>query len=495
MDSKETLIRKSSASSGQLAISQFPIVGVIIVLMASAAFYLCHTHDQKVWSLLFDYHSKYLLKTEKPLYQDFYNKRLQIENIGSEGELASIQEAVKLEDNNKLTKFILSDRSFRIFLEKKAAIYFSHKEKTYWLTHNKAIKQILNGLSTYQFSVIPERFIASPKISNLLSYIFIDQQATNFFSNIILLLLLCIMIERAVRRIYLAGFIISFSLIYASLYLSIAHSFSKPLFGLNALIYILIALSASVFIQRHFRTRFAHKKSFLIIGVTLIYLKITQDIAYQTLSKESLYALLPLLFAGIINAQTIYRFTCRTMNSIPEAQKTIPILSESTRASYAEALNALSRFNFTYARQRLRLLIEAEPNSGQILESSYHLEKLLPEEAMFGKLAQRRIEDALIKQDYPAMYSIFQDIQISTPSRGAAKKYIEPDYYLKMLVVFLQNNNIEKAEHAFMFLELAGQISLVQEACKLLIEAFSEKQLLKKKAQYQALYQSYLVDT
>ena len=110
-------------------------------------------------------------------------------------------------------------------------------------------------------------------------------------------------------------------------------------------------------------------------------------------------------------------------------------------------------------------------------------------------LAQLRIDDALSKQDYPSMQSIFQDIQQSAPNRQSAKKHISADNYLKMLVLFLQHNDTEKAEHAFMFLELAGQKALVQEACLLLIKTFSEKKHVKKKTHYQALYENYLIKT
>ena len=493
MDTKETLIKESSTTNRLLTFSQFPILGLILALITCVVFYLSHSHDQKVWQQLFIYHSNHLLKTEAPLYEDFYNKRLSIEKVGSEKELASIQEAIKSKHKEQLSAFILSDRSFRIFLEKKAPIYFSPNERTYWLTHNKIVAQTLESLYAYQLGLIPERFITSPKIANLLSYIFIDEQIINVLSNLILLLLLCIIIERYVKRAYLAGFIISFSLVYASLYLSIADSFSKPLFGLNGLIYILSALITSIFIQTYFKTRFHRKKLYLIIGTLLICLKIACDVFFQTMSVAGLYALLPLCILGLIFASILYQFACRNIG-VTTVQTTLPALSESTRADYEEALKGLSRFNFKYARQKLRLLIEEEPSSQRIMESSYHLEKLSPEDSIFGQLAQSRIDDALIRQDYLTVRSIFQDIQRSAPTRNAAKKHISADYYLKMLVLFLQHNDFEKAEHVFMFLELAGQKILVQEACKLLIESFTDKQLLKKKTHYQALYQNYLID-
>ena len=61
-----------------------------------------------------------------------------------------------------------------------------------------------------------------------------------------------------------------------------------------------------------------------------------------------------------------------------------------------------------------------------------------------------------------------------------------------MLVIFNEFGNIEKAEQAFMFLELSGNSEVVKEACKLLIEAFKKRKDTHKKQQYQALLDDYL---
>ena len=141
MDSKETLDKQALAYPEPLRKFRFPIVGVILTLIASMAFYACHTHDKKVWKQLYEYHSIHLLKIEKSHFQDFYSKRLLIENLGSANELASIKSAIQSNHRKQLTKLILSDRSFRIFLEQKAPIYFSPEERVYWQTHNKEVKE------------------------------------------------------------------------------------------------------------------------------------------------------------------------------------------------------------------------------------------------------------------------------------------------------------------------------------------------------------------
>lgn len=487
MDTKETLIH---TLNWHAVISKCPIVGMTLLLIASSAFYACQSHDQTIWETLFDYHSKNLLKTEAPLYQDFYKKRLLIEGTGTESTLLILQDALLTHDNKILMQHILSDRSFRIFLEGNASVYFPPKEQARWLKHNKVINQYLAQLSHYHFAILPERFSSTPKAIQLISYIFVEQHFFNFLSNALLLLLLCIYIEPYIKRIYFIGFIAGFSLIYACTYSVIGHTASAPLLGLNALVYILSCLSISVCIQQQWRTRFKHLRLQLSLALILFSSKLALDIFYVSLSQEILYLLLFFSLLSLITAQPLYQLARdNTQNSLEPKQ--VITLPQDIRERYAEALKGVSRFNFNYARQQLRLLLDKAPHSPHILESSYHLEKLIPDNALFGTLVQARIERALLRQDLAAMQSIFQDIQRAVPKRSAAKAQIPPDYYLKMLVVFLTHHEFEKAEHAFMFLELAGHQHLVQEACKLLIEAFKNKKLVKKQTHYQALYQSY----
>jgi hypothetical protein len=485
MDSKETLIKAPFFQA-------LPIFGLIFVLIASAAFFLCRTQSEQAWQIIHNYYKAHLLEQEKQLYQDFYYKRLAIEQKGTESQLETIQRAIKRQDHQTLSQIILTDRHFRIFLSQKVPIYFSAPKTEKWLVHNKILNNHLQTLPEYQFAIIPELFIAAPSIANLLVYIFIDTQLINFLSNILLFLLLSALIERFIKKGRFFIYIMASNLVFSCFYLFIANSFSPPLMALNSTIYLMALITLSIFLKSHFQKKHIHAKLYLFLGLFIISSKLVLDI-YLTIFNHDFLICLTVIGACSFSIAWFYPQLFYLKTQIPVLQNNhIKGLSKHGRQKYSEALLGLSRFNFDYSRELLRKLRKDYPDSLQILESNYHLEKLQPENNHFWPLAQSRIEYCLESQNYKNMLSIFQDIQKAAPNRQLASKHISPDHYLKMLVVFLHHGDIEKAEHAFMFLELAGDPSLVKEACKLLIDIFSKKRNLKKQEHYQALLNSYI---
>lgn len=491
MDSKEALIRKQSIADKNSLIPKLPIIGIIFALMASTSFYLCHTNDEQAWQGLYAYHADHLLQEEKLIYQDFYHKRLAIEQKGSAAQLSVINNAIKQKDKQALSHIILSDRSFRIYLAQKASIHFSTEQKNLWESHNTILTKKLSELSTYRFALIPELFIESPSITNLLTYNFIDNQFVNFLSNSILLLILCCIAENFIKRNIVLGAVVISSLVYSCTYLFIADSFTPPLQAMNGIVYFFSFAIFSAFVKSEYPTKFAGSKRYLLIGLLLFCFKIALDSYFEIFSLASLISLIPLCIIALALGWFFKSFSRQNQEPLyPDRQIQKP-LSNKARHQYSEALSGLSRFNFSYARQALQALRREYPDSINILESSYHLEKLQTEESNFWRLAESRIEHYLVTQNYTEMLSIFQDIQKTAPSRNLAGKHISPDHYLKILMVFVNHGDIEKAEHAFMFLELAGNRTLVKEACKLLIETFSQKQNRQKTEHYQALLESY----
>ena len=433
-----------------------------------------------------------MLQKETLIYQDFYHKRLAIEQKGSEAQLTAIKDAIKQKDQQVLSHTILSDRSFRIYLSQKASIYFSKKQTDHWINHSTILSSKLNQLSTYRFALIPERFIISPSITNLISYNFIDNRFENFLSNIILFLLLCGIAENFIKRGKLLGALLISSLVYGCAYLFLADSFSAPLQTPNGIIYFLSFAILSAFVKSQYPTKFAKTKFYFVIGMLIFGLKIALDYYFDLFNMNALMSLIPLSIIAVILGWFITFLPFKNQVKISSETQTQECLSNKSRHQYSEALSGLSRFNFNYARQALQVLRQKYPASIRILESSYHIEKLRPDESIFWTLAESRIEHCLITQNYTEMLSLFQDIQKAAPSRQLAGKQISPDHYLKILMVLVNHGDIEKAEHAYMFLELAGDKPVVKEACKLLIDTFSQNQNIQKKEHYQALLEHYI---
>ena len=493
MDTKETITRSGTITGTFFSQFRFPVIGFIFVLIASTVFYYVQINDKQIWQSLYGFHTEHLLSLEKNLYPDFYSKRLSIDRLGSQTQLDKINTAALSKNLTQLSQYILKDRGFREYLSQKAPIYFSTAEKEHWITHNTRLTEQLHELSTYKFAIIPEVFIFKPSFASLFTHIFIDDELGNFLSNIFILLILSSVFERYLRRSIYALVITYSALAMSCAYLLIGTSFSPPLHALNGLIYILILALATACIKTIYQTKYKHAWYLLFALLAIFAAKIGFDLYFNFSSKELFICLVPL---GIISAilSWFYSFSQKTQthsNQAPTTSLYNTGLSTSFRKQYAEGLSGLSRFNFKYARQVMQQLREANPDSLQILESAYHLEKLYPEDDHFWLLAKKRIDYCLETHNYEDMLSTFTDIQKAAPNRKLASEQISPDHYLKMLVIFLDYGDIEKAEHALMFLELAGKPILLKEACNLLIESFSRKHNMKKVEHYQALFKSY----
>ena len=157
------------------------------------------------------------------------------------------------------------------------------------------------------------------------------------------------------------------------------------------------------------------------------------------------------------------------------------------RTELAQVMESISIFNFDKARDQLRLMSEQYPNSPEVMEQRYHIEKLYPNEAFYWSCARKLVNYAVAHQDYARMKFIFEDTQKNAPSKQRAKISLEPEYYHKMMAVFVAHEDLNRAEKAFLFLELAGQKDIIKEACLSLIDEFKSRGSRVKQQQYQML--------
>ena len=90
------------------------------------------------------------------------------------------------------------------------------------------------------------------------------------------------------------------------------------------------------------------------------------------------------------------------------------------------------------------------------------------------------------------MRLLFNDIQKNAASKLQAKKNLKPDSYHKMMMVFVKHDDLNKAEQAFLFLEVGGEIEIIRDACLLLVQEFKVREMKTKQQQYQMLYERLL---
>jgi hypothetical protein len=152
-------------------------------------------------------------------------------------------------------------------------------------------------------------------------------------------------------------------------------------------------------------------------------------------------------------------------------------------------MESISVFSFDKARAQLTLMSEHYPDFPEVMEQRYHIEKLYPDDAFYWACARDLVNYSVAHNDYDRMVFIFEDTQKNAPSKQHAKTSLEPEYYHKMLAVFIAHNDLNKAEKAFLFLELAGNKDIIKDACQLLIHEYKARGIRVKQQQYQMLYE------
>lgn len=477
MDAKKTLTR-------------LPFTGSLFVIILGIAFVFCRAHDDSVETVLSAYYIEHLLDIEAPIYEDFYSKRLAIEQLGSEKRLAEFRSAQTANEKSLISDLILSDRSFRPYLNEKSHLFFSAKEAENWRNHRQHLNKHLESLSIYRFALIPENFKAFPEFSRLSSYLFIDNSLLNATSNILILFCMFALLEAFVIRKTLWATLFCLSLIHSSLYLCFAGSLNAPLTGANVFAYFMLSLALCNYLRLFFLNR-SSLPAYLVFLIGLIWiLKAGLDIYFQYINHAQLAGvILAVVLGGILaNKDILWRPKSGVPVIVEKTEEIDSDLPAEIRVRYHEALTALTRFNFAYARSTLSQLHSQAPDSRQLLESRYHLEKLHTNEGHFWPLLQARIKQATAEENYSLLLKLFNDMQNYTATDNTNNQLIEPADYLKILLIFLQNHNLDKAEYTFKLLTDNAHQDITKEACLRLIEHCGGKKLLSKQAHYQAIY-------
>ena len=231
------------------------------------------------------------------------------------------------------------------------------------------------------------------------------------------------------------------------------------------------------------------------LGVALVYsLLLWVYLGSQLyVEKIGLLSLIVCLLAALVGG--IFFAFLRRIEMLTRSNKALLESQENNqtdrqfRMELSLAMDAISKFNFTSAREKLSKLSECYPNSAEVMEQRYHLEKLHPDDGIYWDCARDLVNYSVVKEDYERMKFIFADIQKNAPSKKRAKDSLAPEYYHKMMMVFVKYDDLNTAEQAFLFLELAGQKDIIKDACQLLLQEFKSKGLSVKQQQYQMLFE------
>jgi membrane associated rhomboid family serine protease len=472
---------------------QLPILSLLLSIALVACFVFIEKQDSSTLKLaLAQYKQQNLLKLEKNIYIDFVERRFNIERIGSETYLDKLHLVAQDKNPNHFIALLLKDRFFYPYLFAEGRLFMDAAQFNEWKRQRlELINPIVNQLYELKFALNSEY----SGISNLLSYLFVETSRLWLMLNVLILFVCGGFLEYRLGRGKLLLFFFSSAFMCGILYLIISGKWSASMQGLSG---TLCALMGACLAQTLFSCRDGFKlKQCLVIAFTFVsiiaaYLSVLwfwKEIDHRSGSVFALMLILGACFYTVLWRLELIMGLVKAEPSLKSHQQ----VERGFRTELALVMDAISIFNFDKARDLLKLMSEHYPGSPEVMEQRYHIEKLYPNEAFYWACARDLVNYAVANNDYARMKFIFEDTQKNASSKQQAKVSLEAEYYHKMMAVFVAHNDLNKAEKAFLFLELAGESSIIKDACQLLIHEFKTRGIKVKQQQYQMLLERITV--
>jgi len=469
--------------------TRIPLLSLLLIIALVASFISFETQDattlQKVTN---QYKQHGLLQLEKPIYVEFIERRFNIEQIGTADYLRLMQDAAQEKNPDTFISLLLNDRFFYPYLLNEGRLFFSEPEFKSWrVKREEQVNPLVRQLSELRFALSSERY----SISTFISYVFVESSRLWLMVNLIILLVCGVFIEPKIGRSKVLLLFLGGAFSTASIYLLVLTEFSFILQGASGALCALMGASLSqIFLS--YRETYSLKLNFalFVLFASIVGLYLSAQLYFGKSDVNGLMA----YFMSLVTGGGFYIILRRL--TLSERLTQIALATESNsqtdrqfRSEFAGVMNTISAFDFDSAREKLKLMSEHYPDSADVKVQRYHLEKLHSGEGVYWECVRDLVNYSVVKKDYARMKFIFADIQKNAPSKQRAKNSLEPEFYHKMMMVFVKFDDLNKAEQAFLFLELAGQKDIIRDACQLLIQEFKSRGVSVKQQQYQMLFE------
>lgn len=466
-----------------------PILSLLLSMIFVTCFVLSEKQDiSTLQQAIVQYQQQNLLKLEQAIYIEFVERRFNIERIGSEAYLDRVHRAAQDENSVHFITMLLNDRFFYPYLLAEGRLFMPAATFKGWKAQREQlIKPLVAQLNEFHFALSLEH----KRISNFISYLFIESSRLWLLLNVLMLLVFGGLLEFRLTRGKVLFLFLSSGFVYGIFYMLFSNKFSPLMQGLSG---TLGALVGGCLVQSYFSYRDGLRLK-LSLALALIYTSMIGSYLgglwfWERIDLSGLYAhVLMIMFGGGLYA-VLWRLDLLIRLAKPELRpEDHGQIDRGFRLELSQAMEAIAIFNFDKARAQLTLMSEHYPDSPEVTEQRYHIEKLYPNEEVYWACARDLVNYAVAHNDYVRMTFIFEDTQKNAPSKQRAKRSLEPEYYHKMMAVFVAHDDLNKAEKAFLFLELAGKKDIIKDACQLLIREFKARGIRVKQQQYQMLFE------
>ena len=435
-------------------------------------------------ALLGTYMNSPLFSAEQVVYIDYRQRLVSIYQQGREEDIAALR-ALRKNDPEHFARVVLSDRSFYPYIKDKGRLYFEPRSYQDWLQLRQELRNDYEGvLLAPRLSLRPEGFHPV----HLIAYPFAEDRPSRLMFD------LAILAAASALSLFLLGaartttFVLTGIVLGGAGYGLLADAHAPVLQGwtLAALALIGALAAHTVLIWRQGR------------------LALTQRYVWVTLMVGSLTVILhlifniwfwqrPLVFLPVAFMVVVAGAVLRLWLGEPDAQAEDDVEEHHSawryRVELARALESIAQLRFDDARRMLKSMVRRYPEEIEVIRHLYLVEKLWPEEDTYWACAQELIQFAVRHNHYDMALMLFQDIQQHASTKAQARERLAPEFYHKMMMVFVHHNDLNRAEQSFLFLELAGESEIIKDACLLLKEEFKQRRDAGKMQQYDALLQ------
>ncbi len=471
-----------------MLIKKLPLFTGLSSLILLLSFFYNQQHDEQQWASIQQRYLDKLITIEVPVYLDYLKRKLSVEGKGSEKLITNFQKAIDEEQPLIVIKAILNDAEFFTYMKAKGRLFLESETIDNWQTDRAAIEPFYKALSPQRLGVSPQKF----QLKQVLTHV-----SSHPYSPLFIMALLCFTFISYVFETNFGAFRLYCYLLFAALISSLTY---LPLSANNAPVLvgplgISYGLATPLFVYYLHTIKINKAVSKLPKLPVLLFLFILFGLlSYTLLHSFTLPNSIPYLLSSVL-APTIASSIFMALSLKVAAAETPPKnnsrTSQSTdweyRAELSKALEFLSRFEFNAARQLLNSLGSQYPESSVILEQRYHLAKLRAEDSLYWQHARSLIKLCVQKNDYERISRLFADIQKNTASKKRAQECLEAEHYHKIMMLFINQGDLAKAEQAFLFLELGSDRHIIQDACHLLIQEFKIRHTHAKQQQYEML--------
>ncbi len=435
--------------------------------------------------VLTHYLASNLYQFELQQYKNYQQRQLNLFEIDSPEKLHRLKRLEAAQQHAKIASLILSDRAFYRYLERDGRVFMADARYKAWLSERRDVMKTYDSLSSQRFGLIP----SSLEPADLITYLFIDYRPISLWLNVVLLLVLGPYIESVFGRARLLQGVFAGGLLGGLCYAFVAGIESPVLLGFDLSIAALFG-QAWAGLWGTIKSKQARNTSIRQLGVLLLTLAIVFGLK---LWATWWFELLPLKACTVgLGIALIAAALTRCLGKVMEEQAASDERDSDAqllqfRTELSQAMSSISRLDFNAARKKLKTMLQDYPHEPHVLKQLYNLEKLSPEAPLYWACAKELINFGVKYDDYELIKPIFTDIQKNAASKALAKEKLAPEDYHKMLTVFISHDDMNKAEQCFLFLELAGQTSIIKDACLLLIQEFNVRRNVEKAKQYNLL--------